>query len=522
MTIKQNIRSKGLFRSGEVVVRSMVSSQLACILTAIVPQFVIILNSLIVSNMLGMDHFKAVSVFNPITGMILLLTGACCLGPSIQAGKAYGELDIRTADRLYTLSGIMCVAISAISALVIFVFKRGILERISTDPAIRDCLYSYINPVSLYLLLSGGACLLNAFVSASGSVRKVTTAVFVSGLVNVISIYVLVRFFCLGTEAVGIALCLSAATNILMLLPAVVGRRFPFKFITKGLDFATLVKKNIVVWISVSSNALSTAIIQFAINIIILHFLPSDGLFAWGICLIALNVVGYAALGFCDAFMYTDAFLTGEGDHTGRLKVARSYICELCAVMFLFASAFAIFPDKLAMLFGAGTYEKAGMVRIPLICTATYAVFNEIFCTFGIFSIQRRPMIKLGYDIVIAIAVPLLVFLSAILFGRDKLWLGFAVSPVILASYVAIISGICRRRDRNLIPFFLFDKVNDVISLDLSIFYTRNNMAAEMERIRKFLEICEIDATLSNKIELCCEELINNINNNLIVICSLD
>lgn len=76
-------------RSGRVVVRSMLSTQVACVLNYLAPQLAIFLNSMMVSQFLGVDSFKATAAFNPIAGVIMMLINLCNLGPSLQAGTAY-------------------------------------------------------------------------------------------------------------------------------------------------------------------------------------------------------------------------------------------------------------------------------------------------------------------------------------------------------------------------------------------------------------------------------------------------
>lgn len=52
-------------RSGKVVVRSMLSTQVACLLNCLAPQLAVMLNNMMVSQFLGVDCFKASSVFSP-------------------------------------------------------------------------------------------------------------------------------------------------------------------------------------------------------------------------------------------------------------------------------------------------------------------------------------------------------------------------------------------------------------------------------------------------------------------------
>lgn len=98
-------------------------------------------------------------------------------------------------------------------------------------------------------------------------------------------------------------------------------------------------------------------------------------------------------------------------------------------------------------------------------------------------------MIKLGYDLTIGVALPVLALAAAALWGGDRLWLGFPSTSIVLASYVAIVSSICCHRDRNLIPYFLFNRVGDVVNLDISVNYSLDNFQEDMTRIRKFLAI---------------------------------
>lgn len=509
--IKNHKTTSRIPRSGEVVTRSMRSSMLACILTTIAPQLVLILNSLIVSRLLGVECFESISVFNPISGIVILLINTCCLGPSIQAGKAYGELNFKMANGLFTLAGLLTVAIGVISVSIIFFCRSVIVGLITSDSILCGYLLAYIGPICIYMLLSIGTNLLNSFVTASGHVKQVTTAVIASGVINVLSIYILIKFFHFGIASSGFAMGISAATNIIMLIPIILRGKFPFRFIAILSEMKSLLKDNVLMWLSVNSGSLSDGFFQFMINIIILHFLPSDGLFIWGICLIAINIIAYTSTGISNAYLYLDAFLMGEGDSAGRLKIAKRFLLEQCAITGLFAVIFTLFPQQFGVLFGADTPALVQSVKMPLICIAWFTAFGNIFMAFGYFSIQRRPMIKLGYDIVAGLSIPLMSYLMAIVFGGSNLWFGFVATVVILALYVVVVNRIYCKRDRNLIPFFLMNMFNDVVTLDVSVKYSQSNIQDVLSQIRKFLEICEISETLFHKVELCCEEVINNL-----------
>ncbi|MDO4801763.1 MAG: MATE family efflux transporter, partial [Prevotellaceae bacterium] len=498
-------------RSGEVVIRSMILSQMAYILTAIGPELVVILNTLIVSHFLGTECFKAISAFNPISGMLLILINTCCLGPSIHAGKAYGELNSQKANKLFSLSAPVATAIGIISAFVIFVFKSSIAEKMTPDLGLQGYLVDYIGPTSLYIMLSAATCILNTFVTASGNVKRVTTAVLTSGVANVTTIFILINVFHFGVEAAGIALCISALVNIAILLPLALRKRFPFRLVVPDFSMLHLVKENALAWISLNSSTLSEGLLTFFINIIILHFLTSDGLFIWGVCQMTATVIIIVAIGLQHAYLYVDTFLMGEGDNAGRLKIAKSLLLEITIVLVSFAIIFTLFTDKFAVLFGANTNQLILATKIPLICIIWFDALHEILLTFSVISVQRWPMIKLGYDILATVATPTLVFLAALLLGGTNLWLGFVITPLFFISYIAIINIVYCRKDRNLIPFFLLNKINDIVTLDVSISYSMENIQKELSRIRTFLGICEISETLAGKIELCCEELMVNV-----------
>ena len=498
-------------RSGEVVIRSMISSQMACILTAVGPQLVVILNTLIVSHFLGAECFKAISAFNPTSGMLLVLINTCCIGPSVHAGKAYGELNVQKANRLFSFSTLFATVLSVITAFILFAFKSDIAGMITSDIGLQEYLVDYISPVSLYMVLSAATCILNTFVTASGYVKRVTAAVLTSGAANIISMFVLINVFHFGVAAAGIALCISALTNITILLPLALGKRFPFRFVVPDSSLPRLVKDNVLVWISIESGALSEVFFVFLTNIVILHFLPSEGLFIWGVCQMAITISDIFSAGIYEAYIYVDAILIGEGDNAGIMKIAKSLLYETIIVLVSLAIIFTLFSDKFAVLFGADTTPLIQATRIPLTCVVWFISIKNILITFGIFSIQRRPMIKLSYDIMTAFATPAVMFLTAVLLGGTNLWLGFAFTPLLLVSYVAIVNAVYCRRDRNLIPYFLLNKINDTVTLDVSISYSMGNMQEELSRIRTFLNICEISEILAGKIELCCEELMVNI-----------
>ena len=205
-------------RSGKVVVRSMLSTQVACVLNYLAPQLAIFLNSMMVSQFLGVDSFKATAAFNPIAGMIMMLINLCNLGPSLQTGTAYGKLDFNSANKLLTFSTVSSVLVAVIPAIVILTFRSGIAGMMTSDPVVLGNLYSYLAPIAIYFLFDATVSVMNAYVTAAGHAEKVTRATFVSVFVNIISVFLLIKVAHLGIESVGIAMCLSSASNILALL----------------------------------------------------------------------------------------------------------------------------------------------------------------------------------------------------------------------------------------------------------------------------------------------------------------
>lgn len=498
-------------RSGRVVVRSMLSTQVACVLNYLAPQLAIFLNSMMVSQFLGVDSFKATAAFNPIAGVIMMLINLCNLGPSLQAGTAYGKLDFNSANKLLTFSAVSSAFVAIISAIVILTFRGGIAGMMTSDPAVLGNLYSYLAPMAIYFLFDATVSVMNAYVTAAGHAEKVTRATFVSVFVNIISVFLLIKVAHLGIESVGIAMCLSSASNILALLPVILSKEFPFNFVAPALELLTMFGKNILLWTSVISASISNAIFQFLVNILILYFLPSDGLFVWGVCLQAISMPLCFTAGVADAYLYVDAFLLGEGDSAGRLKIAKAYFLEICLMLMLFTFVYVCFTDNMAMLFGAKSIELIHSVRMPLMCVTCFFVFRDLLTTFGVFSIQLKPSIKVMLDVITCLVPPLMIMVAAITLGNGNLWYGFVATSVVIAIYVAVVNAICCHKDKNLVPYFLLNKYSETVNLDVSVNYTLESLEENMERIRLFLSVCEVSEDLSKRIEICCEELMNNI-----------
>lgn len=209
--------------------------------------------------------------------------------------------------------------------------------------------------------------------------------------------------------------------------------------------------------------------------------------------------------------MYVDAFLLGEGDSAGRLKIARAYLLSVCLVLMLFTAVYLCFTDNMAMLFGAKSIELIQSVRMPLMCVTCFFVFRDVATTFGVFSIQRKPTIKVVHDIISCAVPPLMIVVAAITFGNVNLWYGFAATSLFFVAYVAVVNVVCCRKDKNLIPYFLLDRFSETVNLDVSVNYALESLEKNMERIRLFLSVCEVSEDLSKKVEICCEELMNNI-----------
>lgn len=504
--MKENTR-----RTNTVIRKILFSAQLACTMTVLAPQMIALINGIIVSQYLGVNAFKAISTFIPIMGVSFLLVNIFCLGPSIQAGQAYGELNKRKANSLFTVSALMSSLVTVIIVGCLFAFGNGIVDKMTTNEVVEAYFRAYYKPALLSLLFNVPVCLLSTYVTAAGCASKVTVATVISGIANLVAIFVFVPILHLGIAAPAYASVIASVVNAAILLPLVLSDKFPFGLLRPNRELLSLIKNNCWVWVSINSGILSTNILQFVGNILVLHFLSSDGMFVWGICLAAMNVANSLIAGVDDAYLYIDSSFVGEGDTNGRIKMAKVFLVELGVVTFVTAFLLSVFHSQIAVLFGAETQGQIDSLKIPLRCVSWFCASYYFFLSFGLFSINSRPGIKLGYDVILCFVCPLVILLTTVVFGAKMYWYSFLFMIPIIALYPIVVSAIIYRKNRNLIPYFLFERWPDHVMLDVSVDYTVEDVEKTERRIKVFLSVCEISDLLAMRIALCCRELMDNI-----------
>ncbi len=72
-------------------------------------------------------------------------------------------------------------------------------------------------------------------------------------------------------------------------------------------------------------------------------------------------------------------------------------------------------------------------------------------------------------------------------------------------------SQVIRRKNFGFAPITLLPQLPDDVAVKLSVRYPRESVMDSLHDVKLFLDICELGQDLINRINLCCEELMNNI-----------
>ena len=382
---------------------------------------------IIVGKYDGKEALAAVGSTGSLVNLLVNLFMGLSVGASVLVAQEYGARNVRgvseavhTSMSLSVIAGIMVCLLGLLAARPMLVLMGA-----PADVLDRSVLYLkiYFLGMPASMIYNYGASIMRGV----GDTRRPLVFLALSGLVNVVLNYILVRFFGMGVAGVAIATVVSQVVAAIMVVTSLmrsddVIRLELKKLKIKGSVLLSVLRIGLPAGIQSAVFAISNVIIQSSIN-------------SFGSTVMA----GCSAAASIEGFVYTSmnsigqAALTFTGQNYGAKKperILRVVGCSLtqavAAGLLVGYTALIFGPQLLSLYNGDPEVIEMGMVRMRIICS------THFMC--GIMDVLSGAMRGMGYSL-----VPTLVSLSGAC-GLRLLWIFtvFAVNhemTVLYASY---------------------------------------------------------------------------------------
>ncbi len=484
---------------------------LASILTSVVSQINVMVDSILVGNLISPVALSAVNISIPVncllSGIMVLFIG----GSGVLSAKALGAQKYQEANMIYTVAFISSIVIMTVVSIFGWLYVSDITGYLCKDAIFRPYVESYIRIlIPGYIAATALQCMCN-FVNVDGRPKLVTVSVIGSAVTNLLFDIIFIKYLGLGIGGAALASVVGCLVALAVMI--VVKSRYnnSFHFVLPDSHFGVVLKQNMVQGMPPLLGNFVLCLLYYSINGIIMSAQGALGIFVMSICLqiIMLGVMGFDGAGL--AILSIGGRLIGENDMHGLRLLVRKCLLFLVSVLGAVSVYVLIAPQSLAQLFGCHEPVKLAASVIPI------RMFIFCLIPYGLVETVRYLYQTLGYikASMTFTVLPVVILISAMWvlskLGGDWLWTSFVLSYglSLLIMLLFSLSVKSRRPDMQLLT--LIPAENHDKSLKITVAYTSDDVSRALDKLRCFWEDAKLDAYTLNNALNCCEEMMYNI-----------
>lgn len=429
-----------LDRSGVLVGRKFMEFFLPSVMMAASISLSLIVDSIIVSNILGDDALAAVNLILPITLCYTAVSGMFGIGSASCISMLKGRMDERGADKCLTLSCIAWALVSLIGVLLGLFCTWQVSAFLSGDSGLTELVADYLR---VYLLGSPFTFVTLIFpyiIKADGQPRLSSLALVIANATNLCLDVVCMRGFGMGLEGAALATITGNAVGTALYLVYVFSKG-------RTLRLSKLRRADLRLYADMYRMSVSSIFgqaLMFAkmwiFNMIVTAEAGQAGLAAFSICSFCLSFVSMFIAGGAQTMMPMVSAFNGAKDYNAiRLTVKKSLrlILSCCIAVTVL---FELFPDAIMAIYGVDGEDTAaiGRVAVRLFSLAFTGIgFSFMYMYYAQSSGRSAFAMQICALEGFCIIVPVCFVLSKI-WSSNGIWISYSVNEILTALFIVL------------------------------------------------------------------------------------
>lgn len=503
---------KAVSRNSFIVSKALKTFVMAAVLTAAASQLAHTADSMIVGHVVGTDAVSAINLVLPLVEVLNCMAFLICFGANAICAQAIGRHDMDKVARTFTSTIITVMTLGLAVALGISLFSREIVDLMSDDPRLNGMAYDYIHTYAMgawLQMMSYGLCL---FVATDGRPRMVTIAVVMGAVVNILIDFVTISVLGMGVDGAALGSLSMFAVNIIILVAYLRQSSSSYRLKWPGKSIVGIFRENVREGAPITVSNSLMAVTIMLINDIVLRYLGSDGLFIWSVCLQMLLLSYVFIDGVIESMFAIGGVLVGERDLRGLEILVKQALIIIAALVALVIFIMYV-PGVVGQLFGVeqGTelsVEVDRVLRIFALMLIPFAVTQILLSTYQILGHDMTSVITAtAQTVMLVIGVWTVAEVEGV-----ELWWGFVLACVLVllfqVGFTTVRSRLIKAR---ISPLTMIPRDTGGPTFDRSVCYDINDVYSTLADIDSFLRDNRVPAAEAFKINICCEELMNNI-----------
>ena len=475
-----------------------------------------IVDTIFVSNLIGVEAMSAVTMSLPVE-TIIQLTGYCLgIGGSIAAGNMLGKRDKESASKLFSATFLVTLVVGIIFSICAFPTAAPIARLLVPGGGIlQNYTRDYIRISMLGAPVIGIGLMVVNYLGVENHPELASAYLILANVINLVLDYIFLRFTPLGVTGASLSTVLGFlfAMSVFVLYIRSDKRNIHFVRL-KGKDFG-IIKEAIVAGVPMLVFMATNFIKSLGLNTIIIHQTGEDGMAVFTVCDNVLLIVEMLTGGIIGVIPNVAGILYGEKDYVGIRVLCKKMLKYSYIVLAVIFVAIMVFTEQITILFGSSGGELGRQMvyalRIFALCVMPY-LWNKFIISYYE-SIEETVIASFVTFLENAVIILPATFVGIYIFkeiygtGIDGIAAGFVVTEII-----TVIAGwIFRKMKHKNSTFYIVPDKNPGVNLDFSIKSTMEEAQIVNRRILEFCKEKGVSANKANLAAVCAEEMTVNI-----------
>lgn len=294
---------------------------LPTVLTAMATNIAMIVDSIIAGNLLGQNSLAAINLMSPISQLYFSITILFGLGASSIISFAKGRRDEKQANRVFTSTFIVLIALSVIFIAIQLPLADSISSLLTKDAELKSLLYQYYVPfiigTPIYLLLM---CSIH-FVRADARPAFASNIVIVANAVNLGLDFLFMGAFKMGIAGSSIATVTGYAVGFVMMSTHFIMKKstlhFDFSILRNPVQFFKFLGKMVTIGLSGALGTMLITVKMLFLNTIIQSIGGSAGMVSYSVCSSSQIFMSMFITGASQTMIPIIGVCLGEKDYDG-------------------------------------------------------------------------------------------------------------------------------------------------------------------------------------------------------------
>ena len=475
-----------------------------------------IVDTIFVSNLIGVEAMAAVTMSLPVE-TIVQLTGYCLgVGGSIAVGNMLGKRDREGASRLFSATFIVTLVVGLIFSICAFPAAGPIARLlVSGDGMLTAYTRDYIRISMLGAPVIGIGLMMVSYLGVENHPELASVYLILANVINLVLDYIFLRFTPLGITGASLSTVLGFLFAMGVFLLYVRSDKRNIRFVRLRAGDFVIIKEAVVTGVPMLVFMATNFVKALGLNTIIMNQTGEEGMAVFTVCDNVLLIVEMLTGGIIGVIPNVAGILFGEKDYVGIRVLCKKMLKYSYIVLAGIFVLIMLFTEQITILFGSGGGELGRQMvqalRIFALCVIPY-LWNKFIVSYYE-SIEETAIASFVTFLENAVVVLPATFVGIYLWkqidgiGIDGIAVGFVATELI----TVIAAWIFRKIKHKNTSFYIVPDKNPGTNLDFSIKSTMEDAQKVNRRIMDFCKENGVSGNRANLAAVCAEEMTVNI-----------